>query len=125
MDKQLISVQSLKSEDKDIVITMAKLGRMILQDNPKLVDMLAAMFYGIADELAVINNTHRPQDGIIPAHKFKQLALDKVMSKLGYSSGDIPDLCAQGRAFDILDDIESLKKDMPHSMSVSSRRFKK
>lgn len=108
----------------DPTLTFAALARSFLSSNPRLLDTLVSILHSIADELDGLKNTRALSFGAhMPPHKFKQKAIEKVMKKLGYNIEDIPNLCSQGRADELLQEIDRMERVSLSSTISPSRRI--
>lgn len=103
-------------------LSFASLARSFLASNPRLLDTFVSILHNIADELEGLKNSRMiSQGGYMHTYKFKQKVLDKIMRKLGYTTSDIPDICNQGRADEILQEIDRMER-APLLGSVSPSR---
>lgn len=97
--------------------------RTILINNPSLVDGLVSLLYSIADDIDTVRDSRMISQGkYINTHTFKHRVLEKTMRKVGYQIEDIPDICAQGRADEILQMIDQLDRSQRMDRVSLSRR---
>jgi hypothetical protein len=93
--------------------------------------------HDIADELDGLKGTKTTaQGGYMPPYRFRQKVVEKVMKKIGYDPDDIPGLCNQGRASELLQEVDRMervtllsavspsRRALPPALSGTSTRFK-
>lgn len=68
-----------------------------------LVDVLVDVLYGIVDDMMVSNGEY------ISPHKTKDMIANIILMKLGYQSSSLSDLCRQGRAMEILQEVHKMQ----------------
>lgn len=105
------------------VDSFASVARSFLSAHPDILDLLVLTLHNVADDISACRGTRSITAGkYMQPYHFKQSILEKALSKIGYSVKDIPDICNQGRAAEILQEIDKLEK--PHSASsvMTSRR---
>ena len=109
---------------------MAEMMRSFLSKNPLLLDALVNMLHNIADDLDNIKDKRALLSGrYMQSHEFKQKIVEKMMHKLGYTISDIPEICNQGRADEILQEIDKMERSneiIPsrRALPIASMRFK-
>lgn len=111
------------SNNGDMMVSFASLARNFLATNPDILDRMVEMLHNIADDMDKIKHTRMiTDDKYMQPFTFKQRIIDIVIKKLGYSLRDIPDLCNQGRAHELLQEVEKMNK-VSEDITPSRRLF--
>lgn len=97
--------------------------RSFLANNPRLLETLVTLMYGVADDLSKIHTKAISNGKYMTPHTFKQKLVEKMIKKLGYQMEDIPELCYQGRGEELLLEIDKMEKTSLPSSSTPSRRI--
>lgn len=108
---------------KDQMGAFETLARTFLANSPQILDTLIFALHRVADELDSLKGSRMISNGkYIQPYRFKQKLIEKMMSKLGYSTSDIPDLCNQGRAEELLQEIDRMERAPLLGATSPSRR---
>lgn len=103
--------------------TFETLARTFLANNPQILDTLIFALYRVADELDSLKGARMITNGkYMQPYRFKQKMIERVMRKLGYSTSDIHDLCSQGRAEELLQEIDRMERVPLLGANSPSRR---
>lgn len=75
-----------------------------------LVDVLVDILYDIVDDLDGMKGVNMVSNGeYISPHKTKDMIANIILMKLGYQSSSLSDLCRQGRAMEILQEVNKMQ----------------
>lgn len=85
--------------------------RQFLLQNNKIFDYLIQMIHELAEDMfALKNKILGKKENYMSPYEFKQRIIAISLGKAGYTMSDIEDICTSGRANEILQEIEKLKK---------------
>lgn len=99
------------------------IARSFLANNPRLLDTLVEMLHNVAEDLGSLKGARMiTGKGYMQAYVFKKRLVKIVMKKLGYEYQDISDLCNQGRAEELLQEVSRMEKSHILGSSNPSRR---
>jgi len=85
--------------------------RQFLLQNNKIFDYLIQMIHELAEDMFTLKNKIiGKKENYMSPYEFKQRIIAISLSKAGYTMSDIEDICVLGRANEILQEIEKLKK---------------